>query len=252
MVKEEKVSEVEELKKLIDSYPVICMLDMFKVPSRQLQEIRKKIRGKALIKMSKKSLIKLAIENSSKENIKELEKTIPQQPAIVFTEIEPFKFYLTLDKMKSPAAARENDIAPKDILIPAGPTNLLPGPAISELTKAGIPVGVEGGKIAVKKDTVVVRKGERISGIVANALRKLNIEPMEIGLKIVAIYENGKVYDKDALELVNTFPEKLKEGFNQALNLSVAISYPTKDNIKFLLIKAFNNAKVLEKLGGMS
>lgn len=253
MVREEKVKEVEELKKLIDSYPVIGILDMFKLPSRQLQKIQKKIRGKALIKMTKKSLLKLAIKNSSKEKIQGLEKVIPQQPAIVFTELEPFKFYLTIDKMRSLAAAKDGDVAPSDILVSAGPTSLLPGPAISELTKAGIPAGVEEGKIAVKKDTIVARRGDKISKALAGALKKLNIEPIEVGLNIVAIYDKGMVYSKEALSFVNVFPEKLKEGFNYALNLSVAISYPTKDSIKFLLAKAFNSAKALEsKIGGMS
>lgn len=253
MVREEKVKEVEELKKMIDSYPVIGILNMFKLPSRQLQEIQKKIRGKALIKITKKSLLKLAMKNSAKEKMQELEKEIPQQPAIFLTESDPFKFYSMIDKMKSPAAAKEGDVAPSDILVSAGPTSLLPGPAISELTKAGIPAGVEEGKIAVKKDTIVVRKGEKISKQLAAALRKLNIEPMEVGLNIVAIYDKGMIYGKEALNLVNVFPEKMKEGFNQALNLSVAVCYSTKDNIKFLLAKAFNSAKAIEsKVGGMS
>jgi large subunit ribosomal protein L10 len=253
MVKEEKIKEVEELKSLINSYSVICILEMFKLPSRQLQEIQKKIRGKALIRMTKKSLLKLAIKGSTKQKIQELEKMIPQQPAVVFTELEPFKFYLMTEKMKSPAMAREGDIAPNDIVVSAGPTNLLPGPAISELTKAGIPVGVEEGKIAIKKDTVVVRKGEKISKQLAAALRKLNIEPMEVGLNIVTIYNNGMIYDKEDLKLVDVFPEKIKDAYKEALNLSVAIGYPTKDNIKFLLVKAFNSAKAIEsKIGGMS
>lgn len=253
MVKEEKLKQVEELKKMIDAYPIICILDMFKLPSKQLQEIQKKIRGKAMIKMTKKSLLKLAIKGSSRQKIQELEKSIPQQPAMIFTELEPFRFYSMIDKMRSAAAAKEGDTAPSDILVTAGPTNLLPGPAISELTRVGIPAGVEEGKIAVKKDVVVAKKGDKISSHLASALRKLNIEPMEIGLNIVAIYDNGMIYGKDALSFVNVFPEKLKEGFNYALNLSVSISYPTKDNIKFLLAKAFNSAKVLEsKIGGMS
>ncbi|MHA1742869.1 MAG: 50S ribosomal protein L10, partial [Candidatus Heimdallarchaeota archaeon] len=61
MVREEKIKEVEELKKMIESYPVIGLLDIFKLPSRQFQEIRKKLRGKSLIKIVKKSLLKLAI-----------------------------------------------------------------------------------------------------------------------------------------------------------------------------------------------
>jgi large subunit ribosomal protein L10 len=253
MPKEEKIKEVEEIKKLIDTYPVIGILNMFKLPTRPLQEVQKKLRGKIFIRMTKKSLLKLAIKNSSKQKIQQLEEVIPQQPALIFTELETFKFYSTIDKMKSPAPAKEGDIAPSEILVSAGPTSLLPGPAISELAKAGIPAGVEEGKIAVKRDTVVAKKGQVISKDLAGALRKLNVEPMEIGLNIIAIYDKGIIYKKEVLNLVNIFPGMLKDGFNNALNLSIVISYPTKDNIKFLLSKAFNNAKALEsKIGGMS
>ena len=73
------------------------------------------------------------------------------------------------------------------------------GPAIGELQKAGIPASVEGGKIAVKKDTVVVRAGEKISKEVADALAKLGIEPMEIGLDLLAVLDGGTIYKKDIL-----------------------------------------------------
>jgi large subunit ribosomal protein L10 len=253
LVKEEKLKAVEELKNQIEQSSIVGILDMFKLPSRQFQEIQKKIRGKAVIKMTKKTILKFAIKNSGKPNIHEVEKIIPQQPAIVFTQEDPFKFYLLISKMKSPTSAKDGDVAPSDILVSAGPTNLLPGPAISELTRAGIPAGVEEGKIAVKKDTVVAKKGDKISKQLAAALRKLNIEPIEVGLNIVAIHYNGMIYKKDALEFVNVFPIKLVEAFNQALNLSVAICYPTKENIKYLLAKAYRIASSLKnKIGGMS
>jgi len=253
MVKEEKVTAAEELKKTLEQHPVVGLIDLYKLPSRQLQEIKKKIRGKGTIKTIKKSLLEIAIANSTKQNMKQMADIVPQQPAIILTQMDPFKFYSMIDKMKSSTFAKEGDVAQSEIKVSAGPTNLLPGPAISELTKVGIPAGVEEGKIAVKKDVVVAKKGVVISKYLAGALRKLNIECMEIGLKIVAIYDNGTIYKMDVLSLVNTYPEKLKEAFNNAMNLSVSISYPTKENIKFLLAKAFNSANGLKsKLGGVS
>lgn len=253
MVKEEKIKAVEKLKKEIDQSEVVGILDMFKLPSRQFQQIQKKIRDKTKIKVVKKSTLMYAINASGKPGIKSLEQIVPQQPAIFFTGQEPFKFYFLIDKMKSPVAAKEGDVAPNDILVTAGPTNLLPGPAISELARAGIPAGVEEGKIAVKKDVVVAKKGDKISKILAAALRKLNIEPVEVGLNVVAICHNGMIYKKEALNFVNIFPNKLVEAFNQALNLSVAISYPTKENIGHLLAKGYRIANWLkDKIGGLS
>lgn len=251
MVKESKLKAVEELRSIIEKYPVFGIIDMFKLPSRQLQEIKKKIRGKGMITMTKKTILKFAIAGSSKPNIKELEPLIPQQPAIILADSDPFKFYSMVDKLKSSTFAKAGDVAASEIKVTAGPTSLLPGPAISELSKAGIPAGVEEGKIAVKKDAVVAKKGDVISGPLASALRKLNITTMEVGLKIVAIYDKGMIYKSEVLSMVNIYPEKINEAYNNAMNLSVSIGYPTKENIGSLLSKAFRSANALKsKIGG--
>lgn len=249
MVKEEKIKKVEEIQKLLEEYVVVGLIDMFKFPSKQLQDIKKKIRNEALIKMCKKSLFEIALKNAKMERLIDL---LPQQPALVFTNLEPFKFYKKVSSLKSSTFAKEGDVAENDIIVRAGPTNLLPGPIISELSRVGIQAGVEQGKIAIKKDATVAKKGDRITKELASVLRKLGVQPITIGLNIVAIYSNGSVYSKDALELVNVYPQKLSEAYNHALNLSINACYPTKENIKFLLVKAFNNAKALEsKFGGV-
>lgn len=239
--KEKKTKEVEEMKKLFEKYSVLGIVDMFKLPTVPIQKVKKKSGSDVIIKMTKKVVLLRAIEDTKakKKGFEEFEKLIPKQPAIVFTEMDPFKFYGMVGKLKVPAAAKEGDIAPSDIEIHAGPTNLLAGPAISELTKVGIPAGVEEGKISVKKDVVVAKKGAPISKPLANALKKLGVEPMAIGINVVAIYQNGMIYSKEVLGLVGeTYMNKIRDAFAQALNLSVSIGYPTKSNIGYLLAKA--------------
>lgn len=252
MVKEEKVREVEELKKMIENYSVIGLVEMMKMPTKQLDEIRRKLKDVAIIRMSKKTLINLAIKQAKKENISAIESFIPTQPSMVFTNLEPFKFFKLVASLKSKTYAKEGDVIEGDIEVKAGPTNLLPGPVISELQKVGLVVGVEGGKIAIKKDKVVAKKGDRVSKELASVLRKLKIEPVEIKLNIVALYHDKNIYPKDVLCLVETYPNELKEAFNQALNLSIAIGYPTKENIKYLLTKAYQQARFIEsRIGGV-
>jgi large subunit ribosomal protein L10 len=249
--REEKMRAIEELRKMIDEFSVVGIVDMGKLPSRQLQEIRKKTRNDSIIKSVRKTVLAFAIQQSKKENIRELEKIIPRLPGIVFTKKDAFKFYSFIDSLKFPTFAKENDTAPDDVKISAGPTSLTAGPIIGELTKAGIPVGVEEGRVVVKKDVTVVKKGEKISKELSNALRKLDIRPILVGLNVVGLYEDGKLYTKGVLDLVKIFPGELGIAHRNALNLSVFISYPTKDNIKFLLAKAFNSAKAIEsKIGG--
>jgi len=253
MVKEEKKRIVEELRKMMEEYPVVGVVDIYKLPSRQLQEMRKKFGDEVKIKVSKKTLIRIAAEGCSREDVKKLMEYLPQQPAMIFSRLNPFRLYSLASTLKSKAPAKAGDIAPEDIVVKAGITDLMPGPVISELTKVGIPVGVQEGKVAIKKDVVVVKKGEVISAELANVLRKLGIEPIEIGLNIAAVCESGFIYTKDVLELVDEFKEMIPEAHSRAVSLSIAVCYPTKQTIKFLLAKAFNIANALNsKIGGVS
>ncbi len=252
MVKEEKLQQVENLKNVFDTYSTIGIVDMHKMPTKQLQEIKKAIRGKGEIIVTKKSILLHALKKVEKKNIQELEKNIPTQPSLIVSNISPFKFYLTVSRMKSPTYAKEGDVAEDEIVVFAGPTGLMPGPVISEFGKLGIPAGVEEGKVAIKKDKTVAKKGSVISKDLASILRKLKIQPAKVGIRIVVIYENGILYAEDVLNLAgDAYIEKLKLAHQEAMNLSVSISYPTKENIKILLAKAYQNARAVQsKIGG--
>ena len=80
MVSESKKQEVKKIRELIEKYPVIGILDLFKMPSRQLQFIKKSLRGNALLKMSKKRLIKLALKDvKGKKDIERVDKSLVER-----------------------------------------------------------------------------------------------------------------------------------------------------------------------------
>jgi len=247
MVSEKKKQEVVMMKEMIEKYPVVGVIDLFKMPSKQLQSIRKSLEGNALIRMCKKRVILIAIkENKEKENIEKLNGFEPKEPALIFSNITPFKLFKTFKKNKSKGYAKPNDIAPEDIIIPAGPTTLLAGPAIGELQRVKIPALVKEGKIHVREDYVVAKKGQVISNQIANVLKKLDIQPMDIGIDILGLWENGIVYGKDILDIdENQYIQNIKNAYTYALNMCVNTSYPTKESIKILLQKAFMNGKNL-------
>ncbi len=252
MVKEEKLKQVEELAKLLVTYKVVGILDLFKLPTKQLQDIKKTVSGSAMIKVVKKAVMVRALQNTKNEKLLELEKLIPLQPGLVLTNDNAFKFYLTIDKLKSDTFAKEGDIINDDILITAGPTNLMPGPVITELSKVGLIAGVEEGKVAIKKDKVVAKKGDVVSKDLASVLRKLKIQPVKIGLSVLALHDNGMVYKKEVLSLVgDNYINAVRLAFSQALNLSVAISYPTKETVGYILAKAYQQAKAIQNKMGV-
>jgi len=248
MLKENKIKLTEEIMDSINESPVIGIIDMYKTPSRQLQQIRKELREKAVIRMIQKSVLIHALDGVKDEKIKQIKDRMPKQPTLILSDLAPFKLYALVKGLKFKTFAKAGDVSKEDIWIFAGPTNLLAGPAISEFQQAGIPAGIEAGKIAIKKDKLVVKAGEPINAEVSNILRKLNIEPIYVTLNIIAIYEEGNVYTEDSLKLVLEFPGMIPKAFNDALNLSVTICYPTKQNIKYLLSKASMEANALSGL----
>ena len=250
MVKEWKLKAVETLKEELEKSPVIGILDVHKMPSKQLQEIRKKLRGKAKIRIVKKVILKFAMDGVKRKKLKDVESFLPTQPGIVLSDMEAFKLFSTINGLRFKTFAKEGDVAKEEIWAYAGPTSLMAGPAISEFQQAGVPASIESGKIAIRKDSCVVKKGEVVSALKADVLRKLKIEPMEILLNVVAVYQNGDIIKSDALELVLVYPKMLPEAFNNALSLSVYIAYPTKENIGRLLAKASQAAMAVERVAG--
>ena len=66
---------------------------------------------------------------------------------------------------------------------------------------------------------------------------------------VVILTEKESAYLKDILDLVGeNYLNKIKQAFNEALNLSVAIGYPTKENVAHLLAKAYRQAKAVEAI----
>jgi len=243
-----KKDVVKDFAKLIKDYPIIGALNMEGMPTPQLQQMRATLRNTCVLKMTKRRLMKLAIEIAKKDKpgIEELEKSLRGMPALIFTRENPFKLCKILDKSKSPAPAKAGQIAPKNIVIPAGPTTFAPGPIIGELGALRIKAGVEGGKVTVKEDCVVCKEGEKISAPLAGMLLRFGIQPMEIGLDLVAVYENGLIFKKDVLAIDEVaFMKKLSDAARWAMNLSVEAGYITKDNIEVMIIKSFRDSKAV-------
>ncbi len=249
-VADSKKKEVKQLEALLEKSSIIGIVNMEGLPSSQLGGLKKGLRGKADLFMTKRRLMKIAIENA-KSKVPKLETIIPHlkgMPALLFTKDNPFALYKFLKKSKSPAPAKAGQESPRDITIPAGPTPFAPGPIISELAAVGIKAGVEAGKVAVRQDSLVIKQGEKFSAPLASILARLGIEPMEIGLNVVAVFEKGIIYDRKVLDIDETvFMSNLMSAVSEALNLSIEAVIVTHDNREMLLQKGFREAKALAK-----
>jgi len=247
-VSEQKKKVVKEFVSLLNEYPIVAVVNMENLPAKQLQNMRASLRGKVVIKVSKGRLMKIAL-SQVKDKLKGIEKLTEYMvgmPGMLFTKENPFSMYKTLQKSKSSASAKPGQIAPKDIIVKAGKTNFAPGPIIGELGSIGLKTTVDGGKVAIKEDVVVVKEGQPISLKVAGVLSRLGVEPMEIGLNVTAVYEDGNVYTGKILAIDEK--EYINNIFNAhrwAFNLAMEAKFMTKETTTALLQKAHSDAFAL-------
>jgi len=239
----QKAKMVEEVKDLLKRYKVIGIASLHKVRANQLQELRKKLKGTAYIKVVKNTVMRRAISELGIPEMESLTKYLQGSNIFLFTDINPFKLALILEKSKVKGFAKAGDVATEDIIVPAGNTGLSPGPIISQLGSVGIPTRIESGSVWVSKDTVVARKGEVISQSLAAVLSKLGIKAIEAGLSLKVAYDNGVIIPEEKLTIdLEEYKDKISEACMQALNLSLNAAYPSAENIQILLQIAFSEA----------
>jgi large subunit ribosomal protein L10 len=245
-VLQEKISEVEEIKKLLTGYEYIGIASLHKVRAAQLQAMKKNLTGKVYMRVLKNSLIKFAIEDLEKDDLKELEDYLEGSNLFLFTDLNPFKLSLLLERGKVKTTAKSGDVAAMDVTIPAGSTGQPPGPIISQLNAVGLPTRIESGSVCVSKDTLVVRKGEVISERLAAVLSKLGVKAVEAGLSMNAVLDEGLIISGDLLKVdVEATRKSIEQSANEAYSLSLTIAYPTTENINTLLQTAHQNAFIL-------
>lgn len=245
-VSKENKDTVARFKKLIKDYKVIAAVDVENLPSKQLNQIRAQLRDQALLLMTKRRLLNIAIDESGKEGIQQLKEHLLGMSALLFSNENPFKLYSILKKSKSSAPIKAGQKAPNDIIVPAGPTSFAPGPIIGELGAIGIKVGTDGGKVTIKEDSIIAKEGDEISSTQAAMLARLEIYPMEIGLNLIAAFENGAILTKKDLNIdEDAFQADLNTAASDAFALTISLALPMKENIAQLLGKAHLDAYAL-------
>jgi large subunit ribosomal protein L10 len=252
-VSDAKKKIVKEIAELIKQKRTFLIVSVKNIPASQVQEMTKKLRGRAIVKVPRKNLIIRAIENSGETGAKEIGNNLKDNIAILFSDTDCFELAAELVRNKSPAKANPGQEAPEDIEVSAGPTDLMPGPAISELGAVGIQIQIEKGKISIKESKIIAKKGQKISVAVADVLSKLDIKPFSISLIPLMGYDSKekKVYMNIEINVEKSLAD-LKKAFGKALPFAVQVGYTCPDTISFLLQKAGRHGIAMNNLASKS
>ena len=233
-----KKQEVTTLVELFNKYPTVAVANLDRFPTSLFQVLRKKLQGKAVFKVTKTKVAQRALEQSKKK-VSGIGKYVKDSCCIIFTTIEPFEFHSFIKKNKGNVYAKEGNLAPEDIIIPAGDTGLPPGPALSDLKQAGLNVRPMGATIHIIEDKVVTKKGEPVAKAVAATLSKLDIRPIKVVMNLLAAYDGTQLYEGKVLDIdLDQVFENFKSAHFQAFNLALNLAYLTPATLPLLLRKA--------------
>jgi len=246
-----KSTTIDRVSELAQRYPVLAVTSLSKVRATQLMAVRKALRGHADVFVVKNKLAILGLKKAGIKNADGLLSHLTGQNALIFSEYDPFKLFLTLDKNKVYLPARAGDVAPEDIMVPAGNTGLAAGPVLSEFREAGIQTKIEGGSIWVNKDSVAVKKGATISPKLSSLLSKLNIKPIKAGLTIALAYENGLIYAGELVAIdLEKYRQNILEAYAASRGLAIVIGYATAETAPHIIGKAYREAFALSVEAG--
>lgn len=240
----------QELEALIRQHKVIAIATLNKLPANIVSILRKRLKGKAELRVAKVRVLQKALKDS-KLNVAKLDPYVKENVLIIFSKINPFELFSFVKKNKGARLAVEGDIAESDILVQAGDTGLPPGPALSTLKAAGLSVKVAGPTISIVADKVVVKKGEVIKREIADVLGKLGIKPIKVGMNIISIIDlnEDQLYTADSLdvdedELFNKFVLAHQQAMNLLINSEIFIP----ESAEMILIKAERDARAVKSM----
>jgi large subunit ribosomal protein L10 len=253
-VRPEKHERVKRLRQAMLAEPMTALVGIRGVPAAALQTMRRGLRERGHpIVVTSNSALRHALEEAVTErpSLRPLLEHMNDQTALMTAHGNPFSLFSELARTRSPTPARGGEIAPNDILVPAGTTNFKPGPIVGELQHAGFPAAIEKGKVVLKKDTTIVRAGDTISREVASMLTRLEVFPLEVGLNLRAVVDGDVFYPPSVLSVdLDARRADFVRAHQQALGLALEVAYATPETIPLLVTRAHQQAMAVAVAAG--
>ncbi len=243
-----KARVVGDILRLIESSRTVMLVNTLRVKSITINEARKRLRGRAILRHVKTTLLQKAAEKTGSQVLREFLKKYASKGSVmlIVSNEDPYRLQQELKKYSIRLPLNAGDVVDREIVVPAGNTGLPAGPVISSLNEVGLPTRIETGSIWITRDTVVAKPGDVVTPQLASVLSKLNIRPVEAFIKSYTAIHNSIVYGEEVLAI--TFEDVVKElarSVEKAFKLSVAAFFPTPENLGIMLREAFSKAIAL-------
>lgn len=230
----------QEMLKFPKEYKALALSNLNKVRASQLMQLRKKFRAEMKLRVVKNKVVQRAFEKIDDiPRLPDFSNRLEGQCLLLFTNTNPFRLNLIFDKSKIFLPAKGGDIAPTEIIVPAGNTGITPGPVLSEFKEANVPTKIDQGSIWVVKDTRVAKPGDQISQKLASLLSKLDVKPIEAGISVSCALADGLLFTEEDLKIdLDAYAKEMAIGAFEGLNLAIVCGYLTPETVRPLIIQA--------------
>lgn len=242
---DKKIAYDAKLCQLLDEYTQILVAAADNVGSKQLQNIRKGLRGDSVVLMGKNTMMKRSVrihaEKTGNEAFLNIIPLLVGNVGLIFTKGDLKEVSEEVAKYKVGAPARVGLVAPVDVVVPPGNTGLDPSQT-SFFQVLNIPTKINKGTVEIITPVELIKKGDKVGSSEAALLAKLGIRPFSYGLVVLSVYDNGTVFSPEVLDMTeDDLVAKFAVGVSMVTSLSLALSYPTLAAAPHMFINAYKN-----------
>lgn len=234
----------EKLERYIGEFENCLVVGVDNVRSKQMQEIRMELRGRAELLMGKNTMIRRCLRNmiAADPNNKYLEDllgSVVGNIGFCFTNMDlcECRDILVANTVQAPAKA--GIVAPLPVTIPAGPTGM--GPEKTSFFQAlNLPTKITKGQIEILNDIPLIAVGEKVGLSEARLLNMLDISPFFYGLVVNKIMQGTEVFAPEVLDITKeTLMVAFNKGARNVAVLSLGAEFPTAAAAPHLLMAGY-------------
>merc|ERR1719463_701348 len=205
----EKLAKKQQyFDKLIDlcvNSPKALIVNIDHVASKQMQDIRIELRGKAVVLMGKNTMIRKALQIGHEQHpdagLDNLRAQIKGNIGFIFaTNCTLDDIREVLGKFKLQSAAKAGQVSMVNVEIPGGPTGMDPSQT-SFFQTLNIATKIVKGQIELISAFQILKEGEKVTASAAQLLTKLSIKPFNYKMEVEMVFQNGSVFPAAVLDI---------------------------------------------------
>jgi len=240
----------DKLVNLCVETPNALLVEIDHVASKQMQDIRMELRGRAVVLMGKNTMIRKALQMGHEEHadagLDKLRSSIYGNLGFIFaTNCSLDDIREVLKKHRKPAAAKSGQISNVDMSLPSGPTGMDPSQT-AFFQALNIGTKIVKGQIELVSDFPILKTGDKVSPSAAVLLTKLGIKPFEYGMEVEQVFQDGSVFPAAVLDIQDSvLIQKFLAGVANMAAFSREVGIPTEAGLPHAFGNAFRNVAAL-------